>query len=766
MQTPWRHSFESRARMRTSAFYFNDTKAVLGDMAVKIAGTTLLLCLAAATQLWALPPCPASRVLTITASVVGTSHGGVVNSHAITMNPCEEFWVDISASTADVNANTLVYVNAYNTFGTNLGSKNFGLAWYGSLSFSQTNAIPIASGGFPLPGTRDPRSLVTHIDVYADNAQAAYPVTYTLTVHLHARPTYNRGGLSYSDAFGPLANGTVLHASMWSGEVNYYRVSLQPSGTLTLSGSFVNKNWSFSTAVNVKIYDGAQVFRTTILNQGVAANSAQDPAGASVNFTSSTFTNTSAQSQDFYIVIENSVGARISDSTITLAGDLLPPPVLTLYLDADPLDLLGKFDVNHASDHSNYVPGADLATGASVTLPQSLQLIAAYVNANGQIVPPPGWASSQVRFNLSDTSAFVGVAMNWGNDGAEDFNLPAANCSTFGPGGRCIEHNAGFGNDYTARIALSCNDYGGFTTASVAVDDVNAASLRLPQYVNSGNILPAVGWYAEGFHVTSTNLLPTSDDDGTPTGVYYSQLPWGLTGDGLSAYEEYRGFFVDGQHRRLNPAKKDLFVTYHPTWGIGYATDLERLAIGMRVHQIRGLLNGASVLEHDDTGVVNFRYLNLASGGSNIPGAGGVYSPQKALRPSVVDTRIPGYFGFCRPLEVAPKVPLDVTDIEIWVTSIMVLSDPQDYKQIIGDDPDGPFSDADAENEVRRTFAHELAHGIAICHPGPGACYGIDSSVRVPPSVMGGTQRGVLPTDPACQYETFEQGLIRLHRRF
>jgi hypothetical protein len=93
----------------------------------------------------------------------------------------------------------------------------------------------------------------------------------------------------------------------------------------------------------------------------------------------------------------------------------------------------------------------------------------------------------------------------------------------------------------------------------------------------------------------------------------------------------------------------------------------------------------------------------------------------------------------------------------------MALSHAQDYLLIT---EDGPWTQAEAENEVRRTFGHEIGHGIAICHPGVGQCYGIDSSVRVPPSVMGGTIRGALPTDPACQYESFEQGLIRLHRRF
>lgn len=53
---------------------------------------------------------------------------------------------------------------------------------------------------------------------------------------------------------------------------------------------------------------------------------------------------------------------------------------------------------------------------------------------------------------------------------------------------------------------------------------------------------------------------PNLDADATP-GV----LPppsTGLTGDGLSNFEEFRGFVVDGVHVRTSTEQKDLFVTY------------------------------------------------------------------------------------------------------------------------------------------------------------------------------------------------------------
>ena len=53
---------------------------------------------------------------------------------------------------------------------------------------------------------------------------------------------------------------------------------------------------------------------------------------------------------------------------------------------------------------------------------QELELIAAYVQA-GKVVSPPGDAKVPVTFDLQNTSAFQGIAMNYGKDKKPDFEL-------------------------------------------------------------------------------------------------------------------------------------------------------------------------------------------------------------------------------------------------------------------------------------------------------------------------------------------------------
>jgi hypothetical protein len=401
------------------------------------------------------------------------------------------------------------------------------------------------------------------------------------------------------------------------------------------------------------------------------------------------------------------------------------------------------------TDSREYVPGARVEDGASVALPQQIELIAAYVDGTGMIVPPPAGVTG-LTFSLDEmqTTAFAGYAMNSELDAGVDFQLTASSVPK--------------GADNTWRVGLLSYDYGGFTRIVVSEDapGTATAAVRVPQDEN-GNLLPDGGWYADGVHITDPggDTAASTDDDPSPLVTWFGSRPWGLVGDGLSLYEEYRGFIVDGLHRRTSPLRKDLFITITPVWQIGFAADLERL--GVRLHQIRGELLGIP-MEHDESGLIAFRYVNFGAGGS-IPTSGQVF--QKALRISLNTDAAAGYFGGTYPLELVPKVPVDVAFIEVsadWI--IGTLTDPTRWQEI----PSATlqYTYDEAANEVRRTFGHEIGHGIAICHLGGCIQEGDPSEAGRPISVMGTAVREGPPSShPYSQFSDFDLALIRFHRR-
>ena len=75
------------------------------------------------------------------------------------------------------------------------------------------------------------------------------------------------------------------------------------------------------------------------------------------------------------------------------------------------------------------------------------------------------------------------------------------------------------------------------------------------------------------------NLYPDSarniagnitDNESGPSGNTHN-------GDGLSYWEEYRGFIINGDHKRLNPTVKDVFVYSELSEGYGYTRNLESI---------------------------------------------------------------------------------------------------------------------------------------------------------------------------------------------
>ena len=75
-----------------------------------------------------------------------------------------------------------------------------------------------------------------------------------------------------------------------------------------------------------------------------------------------------------------------------------------------------------------------------------------------------------------------------------------------------------------------------------------------------------------------------------------------------------------------------------------------------------------------------------------------------------------------------------------------------------------PYTTTMIENEIRRTIAHEVGHGLHVCHRGDCGPELDDSAI--PESVMDTATVGGPPaTDPRSQYNSFDVGQIRLHTR-
>jgi hypothetical protein len=710
------------------------------------------------------PPCPDDEEVRFEGDTGDTGPNGIPFS--INLAPCQQLEITIEATPSNHVYSAYMKAEVFNNTGQTL------FVDQRAATTPQTLLLPPAVEPW-IPrsrpeyyGTRGAPGLPFSGKFVVDVIWSGDKVQYKfLMKKSRRRPpdgsdrVYNEGGTSFANAplvplgthyFGALSIMEVPSALLTKDGGQYFKVRLEPSESMYFIGELLGEGGLYRPGVDIYIWDPTKAdpvrWWYTLVDCG------SQPTGQTclktVDTSDQPFANPYPVATEFYV----SIRSRWEYLHHFRLGLYKYVKRLTLFLDAD-----NTFNPQDpASDVDWYTP-CSTREGAS-EMAQNLRVFAGYrLDGKKALVAPPG--PGDAVFSLRDTSAFFGVAMNRGDRaGDPDFVLPYASTTEGDPYRNKVK--VPFLADNTAWTWLQCLDYGGFTTVSVE-RSTDTADMAVPKD-DDHNWISDAGWYAAGVHIDDPGAPSTVDTDGTPAATVYPTRTWGLVGDGLTAYEEYRGFMIDGAHTRMNPQKKDVFTTYDPVWRVGYAGNLRQH--GFALHEIKGAVYGFGVMEHDDAGVVNWSRWNDGAGGP-IPGTDGTFTPQKALRITIVNQYIPGYFGFTKPLEVDPKVPLDVSDIEIWVASTMALAHPQDYQLILGPNAPGPYTTEQAENEVRRTFAHEIGHGIAICHPGGCTPHGISEAGR-PPSVMGGTAGGPPATDPLSMYSDFEIGVARLHKRF
>ncbi len=213
----------------------------------------------------------------------------------------------------------------------------------------------------------------------------------------------------------------------------------------------------------------------------------------------------------------------------------------------------GAFDPkNPQDDLPKFVPGADV-NGNNVDLlngPQTMQL---------NILVGRG-SSGTFDVHLRNVTHYPGIAMNYPVGAASPDPNPDID---FGSGDidlLAVPIPKG-GTPKVVKLPLEIHDYAGTATIEVTMPyrkTTFTAKRRIP-LDDDGNSLPDAGWRAGTSSTLIITKALTRDEDLDTTPSASGAPPEGILGDGLTAFEEYRGFVIAGTYQRLDPAQKDLF---------------------------------------------------------------------------------------------------------------------------------------------------------------------------------------------------------------
>lgn len=318
--------------------------------------------------------------------------------------------------------------------------------------------------------------------------------------------------------------------------------------------------------------------------------------------------------------------------------------------------------------------------GADEDTPGNIMPVKVRIQKKGQ----PGSSiphTAKFKFELVDVSKELGVCLNWPSkiNAKSTFDLKIQqekNPSLHVTGdGQIAESEAGLKE---SQIVITSYDWGAYGTLKVTAvyedghqDEAHvqtggsksAASggLKIPQDENGNHI--ADSWEKSYYGDKSA----TADDDETPSGD-------GDTGDGLSLYEEYRGFRVQGAHIRTNPLVKDVFIWDEDNLGKGYFAQS-----GLASHLV-----DIGEFSYEGSGSTNTMVINGNRGF-------GTRGPQHALRLGNKD--MPGLLGLANG---GPGVPKKILMVQIDVARCLKYGAQQ----------------------LASTIAHELAHACNVWHHG------------------------------------------------
>lgn len=343
------------------------------------------------------------------------------------------------------------------------------------------------------------------------------------------------------------------------------------------------------------------------------------------------------------------------------------------------------------ADYTNWLPKA----GMNESAPGNTLAIGLKVQGKDGKPIPARVKSFEVR--LLNTSKIPGVAINF----------PTTPQSPALPDIRIEgkEEEPAIGNDAqsiiiqssdgkTGDVTLASYDGGGYTTlkATALLDNgtvlqgklltpTGAAEVEIPKRPKGRLIGQA--WLTQ-------NGNPGDEDD--------KETSRGNTnnGDGLTAYEEYRGMISEGKHKRLSPKKKEVGARIdEPDYGdlkggfqlFTSSTDLEVIPLWQ------------GELGED-------RIINKNRGGATAGDQYGMRIFKKALAPKVV--------GLNFPVENRGKDLQESDSIKIDIDQMRMLYAAQAREMGSGNGA-MPYT---VQDDINNTVAHEMAHSVRIKHHG------------------------------------------------
>lgn len=218
-------------------------------------------------------------------------------------------------------------------------------------------------------------------------------------------------------------------------------------------------------------------------------------------------------------------------------------------------------------------------------IPQLPQGTGNMIEVKARIAEPAGMAG-RFEFKLEDVGQEPGICMNEPASDADDTQdltiAPIGSGLVFGGDGQSAKTESA---ETEASVFVQSRDWGAYgkltATAKLVLggEEVEVTAvfektgepfLTIPMDDNSNSVADA--WEKQ---MGITSAAGDADEDDTPISS--------TKGDGLSVYEEYRGFFVKGSHHRTDPRKKDLFL--HDPDDLAQGSPLER-ATGLTIHYV------------------------------------------------------------------------------------------------------------------------------------------------------------------------------------